>query len=203
MKVRAAVLRRGSWDASKPPVRRLSTAVTEPLRRAPVSPAQAGARASSGQARRPHPGELRPGRPPEPRCTYPRKAAAPGARSHRGGASSALRAQDRHLAAGVGRAAQAARSHSDPARQARRHPALPPPTPAYTSLPRERAACSRLRCRCRARARLPAGAALSLWSRPGIQLPSSMRSERAPSPPRGHSAPPGLPGGQAERHANQ
>lgn len=201
MKVRAAVLRQGSWNASKLPARSLSTAVTQTLRRAPVSPAQAGARASSGQARRPHPSELRPGRPPEPRCAYPREAAAPGARGHRGGASSALRAQDRHLAAGVGRVAQAAGSHSDPARQARRHPALPPPTPAYTSLPRERAAYSRRPCR--AQARLPAGAALSLRSRPGIQLLSSMRSERAPGPPRGDSTPPGLRDGLAEGHANQ
>lgn len=201
VKVGAAVLRQGSWNACKPPARRLSTAVTETLSRAPVSPTQAGARASSGQARRPHPNELRPGRPPEPRCAYPREAAAPGARGHRGGASSALRAQDRHLAAGVGRAAQAARSHSDPARQARRHPALPPPTPAYTSLPQERAAYSRRRCR--AQARLPAAAAPSLRSRPGIQLPSSMRSEGAPSPPRSDSAPPGLRDRPAEKHANQ
>lgn len=127
VKVRAAVLRQRSWNASKSPARRLSTAVTETLRRAPVSPTQAGARASSGQARRPHPSELRPGRPPEPRCAYPREAAAPGARGHRGGASSALRAQDRHLAAGVGRAAQAARSHTDP-----RTPSAPTPGPPPT-----------------------------------------------------------------------
>lgn len=70
--------------------------------------------------------------PPASHGAHPREASAPGARGHRGGASSALRAQDRHLAAGVGRAAQAARSHPDPARQARRHPALPPTPPGPT-----------------------------------------------------------------------
>lgn len=125
MKVRAAVLRRGSRNASEPQSPRHFAG----LRCHPHRPVPGPAR---GKTRDPTPANSGPaaGQAPSrvPRCS-PARSCGSGARGHRGGASSALRAQDRHIAAGVGRAAQAARSHPDPARQARRHPALPPPHP--------------------------------------------------------------------------
>lgn len=134
MKVRAAVLRQASRTASEPPAGQeaghCSPRDTSPgsgVTRTGCCQRQLGASPATPPQRTPArpPSRL----PPASHCAHPREAAAPGARGHRGGASSALRAQDRHLGAGVGRAAQAARSHPDPARQARRHPALPPPHP--------------------------------------------------------------------------
>lgn len=140
--------------------------------------------------------------PPASHGAHPREASAPGARGHRGGASSALRAQDRHLAAGVGRAAQAARSHPDPARQARRHPALPPPPHPgphlpfswtrgvfATPVPRTGAPPRRGRSEPLVRTRNPA---------------ALEHAQRAPSSaPEDNSACPGFRDGRAEMQANQ